>query len=158
MKLTQSLNDALNQQIVKEYSNVLVYAQIQSFFENMQLTNLAKYFGERSDEEKTHANKFMAHLNARTGGNVTIGQVPAPELGSLDASAIGQLYVQREEDTTESIESICDLVYDEKCYIDLPFVLSMLDEQVSEEDEANQFAMQAENVKDLVLWNASFEG
>jgi ferritin len=157
MNLSTSLNDALNNQIVKEYSNVLAYAQLQSFFEDLQLTRIAKYFGERSDEEKTHANKFMAHINSRTGGKVTVGEVPAPDFRELSVPEIGALYVQREEDTTESIESIYELADDEKSYIDLPFILEMLNEQVSEEDEANEFALKAKDVKDLVLWDASFE-
>ena len=157
MNLSASLNDALNQQIVKEYSNVLVYAQLQSFFEDLQLTKIAKYFGDRSDEEKGHANKFMAHINARTGGKVIVGEVPAPELGELDVPAIGELYVQREEETTESIESIYELAHEDGSYIDCPFLLEMLQEQVSEEDEANEFSLKAKNVKDLVLWDSTFE-
>jgi ferritin len=158
MNLTTSLNEVFNEQIVKEYSNVLAYAQLQSFFEDKQLTKIAKYFGERSDEEKTHANKFMAHINARTGGKVTIGEVPAPDFGNeMTPAEIGDLYVQREEDTTESIEAIYELADSEKSFIDLPFILEMLDEQVSEEDEANEFSLKAKDVKDLVLWDASFE-
>jgi ferritin len=157
LNLKESLNEAFNNQISKEYANVLAYAQLQSLFEDMQLTRLAKYFGERSNEEKGHADKFIAHINARTGGKVSIQEIPAPDFGDLDAPSIGALYVQREEDTTESIESIYELANDEKSYIDLPFILEMLDEQVSEEDEANEFAMKAKNVKDLVLWDASFE-
>jgi ferritin len=157
MNLSSSLNDALNEQIIKEYSNVLVYSQMKSFFEDLQLTKIAKYFGDRSSEEKTHGDKFMAHINARTGGKVTIGEVPAPNLGELSVSRIGELYVHQEEATTESIESIYDLAESERSYIDFLFLLEMLAEQVSEEDEANEFSVKAKNVKDLFLWDASFQ-
>jgi ferritin len=157
MNLSPSLNDALNQQVVHEYKNQLIYAQLESKFEDLQLTKIAKYFRERSAEEKTHADKFIAHINARTGGKVNIGEVPAPDLLISDVSGVGDLYVQTEEGTTESIESIYELAHEEKSYIDCPFLLEMLSEQVSEEDEANEFSLKAKNVKDLVLWDASFE-
>ena len=156
MNLSTSLNEALNNQIVHEYKNQLIYAQFESYFEDLQLTKIAKYFRERSAEEKTHADKFIAHINARTGGKVSIVEVPAPDFEIMGVSGVGDLYVQTEEGTTESIESIYELAVDEKSYIDLSFLLDMLSEQVSEEDEASEFALKAKNVKDLVLWDASF--
>ena len=84
-------------------------------------------------------------------------EAPAPNLGDLSPSGIGELYVKREEATTESIESIYDLADSERSYVDLPFILEMLKEQVSEEDEASEFSMKAKNVKDFVLWDASFK-
>jgi ferritin len=158
MNLSQSLNEAFNEQIIKEYSNVLAYAQLQSYFENLMLTKIAKFFGDRSNEEKTHADKFMAHINARTGGKVILGEVPAPpNVQFMDIPAIGALYAQRERDTTVSIESIYDLASEEKSYIDLPFLLDMVGEQVQEEDESREFEVKAKTVKDYVLWDATFE-
>jgi ferritin len=155
MKLSESLNDSLNQQILHEYRNQLIYAQLESYFEDLQLTKIAKYFNARSGEEKSHADKFIAHINARTGGKVTLSEISfSLEISGI--SAIADLFVQTEEQTTESIESIYELAQDEKSYIDLPFLLEMLAEQVSEEDEANEFALKAKNVKDLVLWDATF--
>lgn len=156
MNLSTSLNESLNQQIIHEYRNQLIYAQLESYFEDLQLTKISKYFRERSAEEKTHADKFIAHINARTGGKVILSEVPSPVMGYMEISGIADLYVQTEEETTESIESIYELAQDEKSYVDLPFLLEMLSEQVSEEDEANSFSLKAKNVKDLVLWDASF--
>lgn len=156
MNITASLNESLNLQVTHELKNQLIYAQLESRFEDMQLTRIAKYFRERSAEEKTHADKFIAHLNARTGGKVDIGEVPAPDILIMDVSVIGDLYISVEEGTTESIESIYELADEEKSYIDLPFLLDMLSEQVSEEDEANEFALKIKNVKDLVLFDATF--
>ncbi len=153
MNLSISLNDALNQQIVHEYKNQLIYTQLESHFEDLQLTKIADYFKKQAQEEKSHADKFIAHINARTGGKVIIGEVPAPDLQITDISSVGDIYIQTEEETTESIESIYELSYDEKSYIDCPFLLEMLNEQVSEENEANEFALKAKNVKHLILWD-----
>jgi ferritin len=157
LNLTESLNAALNQQVLKEYHNQFVYAQFESYFADLQLMKISNFFGKRSDEEKSHADKFMEHINSRTGGKVLIEEVPAPNLGELNLMLVAELYIRREEDTTKSIESLYELADYEKSYVDLPFLLEMLAEQVSEEDEANEFAMKANNVKDLVLWDSTFE-
>lgn len=155
MRLSQNLNDALNQQILKEYHNMLVYKQIQSYFEDFQLKHLANYFSSQADDEKSHANKFIDHINRRTGGKVTIDEVDAPVLNLGDFGSIGETYISVEEDTTESIEELYDLALSEKSYMDLGFLEEMLNEQVSEEDEANEFALRIKMVKDIVLFDAT---
>lgn len=157
MNLSASLNDALNNQIIHEYKNQLIYSQLESHFEDLQLTKIASYFKKQAQEEKSHADKFIAHINSRTGGKVTIGEVSAPDLQISDISSIGDLFVSTEEGTTESIESLYELANEDGSYIDCPFLLEMLQEQVQEEDSANEFSLKAKNVKDLILWDASFE-
>jgi len=155
VNLSNSLNDALCQEVVKEFSNQLAYSQIESYFEDLQLKKLSAYFRKQSEEEKVHANRFIQYINDRTGGSVSIGDVPAPEIKTGNFE-IADLYIQIEESTTESIESLYELAQELKSYVDLPFILEMLSEQVKEEDEAQEFALKIRNVKDLVLFDASF--
>jgi ferritin len=157
VKLSQNLNDALNQQILIELQNQNKYMQIQSWFEDFQLTNLANYFKSQADGEKDHANLFMEHINNRIGGKVTIGEVDDPNLMFSDFASIGVLYQKTEEETTASIESLYDLALTDKSYIDLPFLQKMLDEQVEEENSAQEFAMKIAMVKDIVLFDATFK-
>lgn len=157
MNLSTQLNDALNMQVIHELKNVLIYLQIASYFESLQLKKISSYFMKHADEEKSHADKFIAHINDRTGGNLVLSEVPFnsnPE--NFDINTVIELYVSTEEQTTESIESIYDVALDEKSFIDLPFILEMLKEQVEEEDIAQEFARKARNVHDLVLWDATF--
>ena len=156
MKLSQSLNDALNQQILKEFHNELVYRQIQSYFEDFQLKNLAAYFEKQANEENGHGKKFIQYINDRTGGKVLLNDVDGPNLNIESFASIGDIYVSAEEATTESIESIYELALDEKSFIDLPFIQSMLFEQVEEEDSAQEFMMKIKMVKDIVLFDAEF--
>lgn len=157
MKLSESLNAALNQQILHELKNQNIYLQLASYFEDLQLKNLANYFKKQSEDEYGHAKKFIQYINDRTGGKVTIGEVDSPNLTVSSIEDVGNIYITTEESTTESIEAIMELVLDEKSYIDMGFIQEMLDEQVSEEDEANEFALKLKIVKDLVLFDAIFE-
>ena len=157
MKLSPELNETLNQQILQEYHNSLIYAQIQSYFESLQLKKIAEYFKKQSLHEAEHAQKFIKHINDRTGGNVSIGEINAPNVTFLSPESVGDAYVLTEENTTESIEAIYELASDTKSFADFPFLLDMLNEQIFEEDEANEFALKIKNTKDLVLFDATLE-
>lgn len=152
-KLSTSLNDALNQQIVKEYQNELIYRQIQSYFESTMLMNLAHYFKKQADDENSHAQKFIDYINSRSGGRVVLGTVDVPDLNLSDFASVGDKYVFVEETTTTSIEELYDLALSEKSYIDLGFLQCMLHEQVSEEKEAMELSAGIKLVKDIVLFD-----
>lgn len=156
MKLSPQLNDAINEQILHEYRNSLIYAQIQSYFEGLQLKKLAEYFNKQSIQEAEHAQKFIQHLNDRTGGKVEIGEVDSPNLFLTSCDSVGDAFVAVEEGTTESIESIYELALDTKSFIDIPFLNDMLLEQIEEEDSANSFSLRIKTVKDYVLFDATF--
>lgn len=158
MKLSQSLNDALNEQILHELSNSVKYMQIASYFEGLQLKKLAKYFNEQSNHEKEHADKFMEHINNRTGGLVQLSEVEGVNGFVPNVESIADFYVLTEEQTTESIEELYELALSEKSYIDLGFLQSMLNEQIEEEDKSNEFALKVKMTKDIVLFDAIFQG
>jgi ferritin len=158
VKLSQELNSAMCEQLLVELGNQNKYLQIASFFEDLQLKKLAKYFKNQSQEENTHANKFMQYINDRNGGKVEIGEVDNPNLKLFDINSVADNYVTLEENTTISIESLWDLALTEKSYIDLPFLSEMLNIQVSEEDEAQEFAGKIKATKDLILFDATFGG
>jgi ferritin len=156
MKLTESLNDALNEQILHELSNSIKYMQVASYFEELQLKKLSSYFMKQSNHEKDHADKFLQHINDRTGGRVELREVDGIHGFVPTIESVADFYVLTEEQTTESIEEIYDLAFTEKSFIDLGFLQSMLNEQISEEDEANTFATKIKMCKDLVLFDATF--
>lgn len=157
MKFSQELNDILNLQIMHELKNSNIYSQIESYFEDIQLKNLAEFFRKQSLQEKDHANKFINYVNSRTGGKVTITDIENPNLDLKSVVNVADAFVFTEELTTEKIEEILNLVLESKSYIDQPFISEMLLEQVEEEDSANAFSLKIKNVKDIVLFDAIFE-
>lgn len=158
MKMSPELNDAICQQILIELGNQSKYMQIQSYLENLQLKNLASFFGKQASGENDHANSFMNHLNDRNGGNVIIGDVDAPKSDFSSIMDVADFYVLTEQQTTESIEGLYDMVLSEKSYIDLGFLQSMLNEQIEEEDTSQHLALQLKSVKDIYLFDSTFEG
>lgn len=158
MYLSNDLNSAINFQIAHELRNQNTYLQIASYLEDCELKNLASYFKKQADGEYDHAQLFISHLNNRIGGKVTIPYIEKPLVLLDTPEEIGKLYLEVEQKTTESIEDIMDLVMEMKSYIDMPFILKMLDEQVEEEDSAMHLFILLNKVKDLVLFDATFEG
>jgi ferritin len=156
MKLSQNLNDAINQQILMEYRNSLLYKAVESLCEDFQLKNLSEYFHKQSLQEKEHGDKFASYINDRTGGKVDLGDVEYPNPNLIDIYQIGEFSLETEIVTTDSIESLYDLALSEKSYIDLGFLQDMLNEQVEEEDWANKLALNLKMCKDIVLFDATF--
>lgn len=157
MKLSQEFNDALNNQIVHELLNQNKYLQIASYFEDLQLKNLADYFQEQASGEYGHAKLFIQHINDRIGGKVTIQEVEAPSLQISSIVDVGNLYVETEEGTTEAIEELYNFALENKSFIDLLFLSTMLNEQVEEEDSALSFKLKSSMTNDLVLFDATFK-
>jgi ferritin len=157
LKLSQNLNDALNSQVLIELQNQNKYMAVQSYFEDLQLKKLANFFKSQASGENEHANLFMDHINDRNGGKVTIGEVDEPQINFSDLSSVADFYILTEQQTTESIESLYDLALSEKSFIDLPFLSKMLLEQVEEEDTSQKLALNLKMVKDIVLFDATFE-
>lgn len=156
MKLSETIKNALNNQISHERKNQAIYLQIASYFEDMQLTNISKFFFEQANGENNHAQWLIDHLNNRTGGKVTLQPIEAPNLEINSIKDIANIYVAVEESTTANLETIYQMILDEKSYIDISFMNKMLEEQVEEEDLANKFALQVQLCNDLVLYNNTF--
>jgi ferritin len=155
--LSQNLNDALNMQVLIEYGNEIKYAQIQSYFEDLQLKKLASFFKNQAKGENDHANLFMNHINDRNGGKVNLGEVEEPNLNLADINSVADVFIRIEQDTTSSIEELYDMALSEKSFIDLPFLQSMLLEQVEEEDISQRVATNLKMTNDIVLFDATFE-
>lgn len=158
MKLSQEINDAINVQIQHEFLNMLKYKVIESYFQDMRLINLANRFKAQSNEEYEHASKFIDYLNKRIGGKVSIEEIPKPNLTINSVQDVANIYLETEQGTTESIESIYSLICEENSEMDRGFISEMLNIQVTEEDEADEFMKKVALVKDIVLFDATYEG
>jgi ferritin len=138
-QLSRSLNDLLNKQIASELHASLVYTQIQSYFKSLGLKNLGKLYKSESKTERYHAHKFEKYINQRIGGKVTLLPVEAPNISINSIQDIAKIRMDLEEQVTEQISEIMDLAMEEKSYIDLDFLNSMLHIQLKEEEESREF-------------------
>ncbi|KAM4650514.1 ferritin, lower subunit-like [Discoglossus pictus] len=86
----QDCEAGLNRMVNLKYHSSYVYLSLSSYFnrEDVALANFSKYFRERSEEEKEHAEKLIKYQNRR-GGRVYLQSVEKPErddwTGGLEA-------------------------------------------------------------------------
>lgn len=131
MLISQTLAAAFNQQIGNEFGASMQYVSIAAHFHQRQLTLLAKLFLEQSDEERTHAMKFVQYLLDTKGGlKIPAISAPAPSFGSAEeavAAALGW-----EQEVTKQIGALMDLAVKENDYLAQSFLQWFIDEQLEE--------------------------
>jgi len=157
VKLSENLNEVLNEQAGKELFNQRKYMVLYSYFDALRLTNIAKMFLSQADEEYGHYKKIIEYLNTRLGGRHYPVEIEIPNIQLGSPKDAGQIFLDAEVETTQSLEEIADMIYDSKSYIDVPFIHEMLRDQLVEEDEAEEFMLKINAVSDLVLFDAELE-
>ncbi|MFO0952362.1 MAG: ferritin [Isosphaeraceae bacterium] len=116
MLISEKLNAAINEQVGHELANSHQYLAIASYFEAEGLFGLAKIYASQSDEERTHALKFIKFLND-AGAKVAVPAVPAPRNTFKSAEDAAQLALDTERVTTQQIYDLVTLANEEKNYI-----------------------------------------
>jgi ferritin len=99
---------------------------------------------------------MVEYLNSR-GGKYIPTSVSSPVLDISTPREAGDIYYKLETDTTESLQSIAEMIYEEKSYIDVTFIEKYLAIQIIEEDEADTFRNGVQSVNDIVLFDATIE-
>jgi ferritin len=85
--LTQTVEEALNNQIAMEFSSEQVYLSMSAYFERESLPGFAKWMRLQASEEHTHAMKIYDFVSDRDG-KVVLQALPQPPVdfaSSLEA-------------------------------------------------------------------------
>lgn len=139
MVISDTMAGLINQQISHELGNELQYRMIVSWASNRWLKGVAAYFKEQADGEKEHANKFTDYLLT---ANVAV-QIPAIEKRVTefpDCESIARLYQETEAATTDLIDKMQDLAFEENDYGTAQFLDWFSGEQIEEMGSATRFA------------------
>src|SRR5574341_1114851 len=73
----KAIQDAMNDQINKEWYSSILYLSMAAYFENRNLPGFAHWIRLQADEEREHGMKFYEHLIER-GGQVILKGMDAP--------------------------------------------------------------------------------
>ena len=133
MKLSDKLITMLNEQLNHERFNEAFYWSCATYFDNLDLENIATYFKLHSEEEKSHAERFYDFLNDN-GAKVVIDGLPSPERNFKNFVHPFELAVIAEEKTSELIRSLCKQADKDDDYRALNFLKGFEQEQQEEED------------------------
>lgn len=158
MMWTEEIREALLSQWRHEVENAHFYLSVESFLNQKGFENIAKIFSHQYEEELSHSRMIIDLMND-LDIPVSLPSIQQFSLGEVNISQIGDMYLQREYDTTMSLEEIVRLAQRDECGIIEQFMRDMVEKQRVEMDESLTFKDKAnimgDDWKTVLLWDAS---
>lgn len=145
--LSKTMQDALNEQINKEYFSAYLYLSMSAYFESINLPGSAKWMRAQYDEERTHALKLFDYVNDR-GGRVTLKAIDAPQVEFKSPLATWEMVLEHERKVTALIHRLYEIALAEKDYATQSMLKWFIDEQVEEEKNATLMVERFKQVGD----------
>lgn len=131
----QRMQDAMNEQINKEFFSSYLYLSMAAYFEYKNLTGFAQWMRLQADEEREHAMKFYNFI-LDAGGRVYLKAIEAPRTDWESNLAVAEQIVEHEAMVTASIHQLYELAMQEKDYAAAAMLQWFITEQVEEEKNA----------------------
>ncbi|MFT4038820.1 MAG: ferritin [Thermomicrobiales bacterium] len=132
MKLISSeLTNAINEQIGHEFSAMLQYVNIATYFDGDALPRLAAHFYRQAEEEKEHAMRLV-HYVVEAGGTVAIPATPGTRSEFASAADAVQLALDQEITVTQQINALMDLAIKENDHAAQIMLTWFVTEQIEE--------------------------
>ncbi len=133
--LSKTMQDALNEQIQKEYHSSYLYLAMAAYCEASNLPGSAAWMRIQSQEELKHAMKLYDHIVDR-GGRVMLQAIQQPPVEYKSALDIFEKALAHEQLVTASIHKLYALSLKENDYPAQIMLQWFVTEQVEEEKSA----------------------
>jgi ferritin len=143
--LSKTMQDAINEQIQKEYHSSYLYLAMAAYCEASNLPGSAKWMRVQSQEELSHALKLFEHMVDR-GGRVTLQAIPQPPAEYKSALDVFEKVLAHEQLVTASIHKLYALALKESDYPAQIMLQWFVTEQVEEEKSAGEVVEQLKAV------------
>jgi ferritin len=131
MLLKQSIVDAINKQVVEEFTASLQYLAIALYFDSETLPQLSSFFHAQATEEHGHAMKMLQYLND-AGAKAMVPATRELKNYFETAEEAVELALNQELKVTEQINCLVDLAADEKDHLTRQFLQWFVTEQLEE--------------------------
>lgn len=130
--LTQKLQDALNEQINKEFFAEYLYLSMSAYLESIEMEGFANYFNIQAQEEHFHAMKMFNFVHDK-GGRVILKSLNEPKSEFTSVTDVIEESLAQEKFVTRSINDLMDIAIKENDHSVKSFLEWYVDEQVEEE-------------------------
>jgi ferritin len=131
MLINKELENAINEQIGREFHAKLRYVNIAAYFDTEDLPQLAAFFYNQSQDEDMHAMKFVHYL-VDAGAHIQIPGIDQPMEMVNSAVQAAQLALDWEIENTRQINSLMDLADQYNDHITQDFLRWFETEQLEE--------------------------
>ncbi len=150
MLFSKELEQAINDQVGREFGASLQYVNIASYFDADELPQLAAFFYRQADEERMHAMKFAKYI-VDAGGQVCIPAVERPTSEFSSAEKAVQLSLDWEMEVTRQINNLMDIAIQQKDHISQEFLRWFVNEQLEEISTMNTLLKTVQRAGDNLL-------
>jgi ferritin len=131
MLLKQAVVDALNAQVVEEFTASAQYIAFHLYFEAETLPELSKYFWAQAMEEHGHAMKLLVYITEAGGKGLVPAGKEVKNHFKTAAEAV-QLALDQEMKVTGQINNLVDVAESEKDHLTRQFLQWFVTEQLEE--------------------------
>lgn len=145
--LNPTVEQALNDQIQKEFHSAYIYLAMSAYFEAENLPGAAHWMRHQAEEEQEHAMKIFDFVNDR-GGRVALQAIGEPAAVYSSPLAVFEAAYAHEQKVTKSIHDLYALAVKEGDYPTQVMLQWFIDEQVEEEKNASAIVAQLHMVGD----------
>lgn len=135
--INKSLQNAINEQIVREMYSSNLYLSMAAYYSSINLNGFANWMRVQAEEELFHALKFFDYVLNR-GGHVELGAIAAPQIKWENAIKPFEDALEHERKVTGWINDLMSLAHTEKDYAAISFLNWFVDEQVEEEKNTSE--------------------
>lgn len=147
MKLSQKMQDAINEQINMEFMSSYVYLAMSAWCERVSFLGCAAWMRSQSAEEKEHAMKLYEFLADRDA-TIELKPIPAPPVDFSSVQDMFKQALQNEEMVSDAINKLYELALEEKAYATAAELQWFLTEQVEEEKTARTIVKKLDIIDD----------
>jgi ferritin len=133
----KAMQDAMNEQINKEFYSSYLYLSMAAYFEDKNLTGFGHWMRTQADEEREHAMKFYNFI-IDAGGRVQLKGIDAPETDWKSNLQVAEQVAEHEAKVTASIHNLYEIALKEKDYAAQVMLQWFISEQVEEEKNAQE--------------------
>ncbi len=144
--ISQTLQDAINEQIAFEISSALIYKAMQAYFEAEDLPGFANWMDVQYQEELFHANKFFDYL-CETGGRAAMLAFEGARNDYASPLEAFRTALGHEQIVTSRIGKLMDLAREENDHAAQIMLQWFITEQVEEEASAGLIIRKLERVE-----------
>ncbi|HNS01589.1 MAG TPA: ferritin [Anaerolineae bacterium] len=145
--LNSEIQQALNDQIQKEFHSAYIYLSMSAYFEAENLAGAASWMRKQAGEEQEHALKIFDFILDR-GGHVVLQAIGQPAVDFASPLAVFEDAYAHERKVTQSIHDLYALALRQNDYPTQVMLQWFIDEQVEEEKTSSAIMAQLKMVGD----------
>ena len=135
MKISKTMENAINKQITSEFESAFLYLSMSTWFSDNNLPGFANWCYVQFLEEQEHAMKFHKYILDRQGKPV-IDAISKPKANWKDPIDVFNNILNHEIGVTSKINDLYKKAKEEDDYTSMSFLKWYLDEQVEEEEHS----------------------